>query len=355
MTGSGRTGGQQAYQPLRAVHTPDRPAGHGLDPADRSPHRPSQPAATCLRASGGARVGILVSLPMLDRPVCLPVAARLVRKDTVSCSRLWLARGMVTALAQALPGRRIHVVADAAYAGAELRKLPDQVSWTTRLRKDAALYELAPPRTGRRGRPRKKGTKLAKLADLARTATFTPTAVHRYGADRTVHTATISCLWYSVFGPQPVTVVLVREAETSRGYDLALVTTQAHATAGQIVERYATRWAVEVAIQDAKQLAGVGQAHNRKARAVERTVPFGLACLSLAICWYATAGHQPDDVTAHRARRPWYRTKTNPSTADMLTKLRRVLIATRFRPARPEQPTLAEIQTIRLAWEDPAA
>src|SRR6266540_1154400 len=206
-------------------------------------------------------LGILVSLPMLDRPVCLPVAARLVRKDTVSGSRLWLARGMVTALAQALPGRRIHVVTDA----------------------------------------------------------------------------------------------LLRESETSRGYDLALVTTDPHATAGQIVERYATRWAVEVAIQDAKQLAGVGQAHNRKPRAVERTVPFGLACLTLAVCWYATTGHQPDDVTEHRAHRPWYRTKTNPSTADMLTKLRRVLIATRFRPARPEQPTQAEIQTIRLAWEDPAA
>ena len=33
------TGGQQAHQPLRAVHTPDRHAGHGLDPADRSPRR----------------------------------------------------------------------------------------------------------------------------------------------------------------------------------------------------------------------------------------------------------------------------------------------------------------------------
>src|SRR5439155_17668037 len=85
-----------------------------------------------------------------------------------------------------------------------------------------------------------KGKKLDKLADLARTATFTPTTVHRYGTDRTVHTATINCLWYSVFGPQPVTVVLVRESEASRGYDLALVTTQAHATAGQIVERYAS-------------------------------------------------------------------------------------------------------------------
>lgn len=300
-------------------------------------------------------VGILLTLPMLDRPVCLPVLARLVRKGTLSSSRLWLAQQMVTTLAGALPGRGIHVVADAAYAGAELKKLPGQVSWTTRLRKDAALYGPPPPRTGRRGRPRQKGDKLPKLTDLARAAPFTPTTVRCYGNDRAVHSATISCLWYSVFGPRPVTVVLLREAQTSRGYDLALVTTDLHATTSQIVERYACRWAVEVAIEDAKQLLSVGQAHNRKAQAVERTVPFGLACLTLAVCWYATAGHHPEDVTAHRTRRPWYRTKTTPSTADMLTKLPRVLIAARFRPARPEQPTLTELQTIRLAWEDPAA
>ena len=300
-------------------------------------------------------LGILVNLPMLSRPVCLPVAARLVRKNTTSGSRLWLAVQVVTALAQALPGRRIHAVADAAYAGKELKKLPEQVTWTTRLRKDAALYDLPPARTGRRGRPRLKGKKLPKLTDLARTATFTPTTVRRYGTTTTVHTATISCLWYTVFGPQPVTVVLVRDSATSRGYDLALVTTDTPATAAQVVERYASRWAIEVAIADAKQLTGVGQAHNRTPRAVERTVPFGLACQTLAVCWYATAGHDPADVTDHRTRRPWYTTKTNPSTADMLAKLRRVLIATRFRLPRPGQPTPAEIQAIRLAWEDPAA
>ncbi|HSV65474.1 MAG TPA: hypothetical protein VLJ59_06135 [Mycobacteriales bacterium] len=108
-------------------------------------------------------------------------------------------------------------------------------------------------------------------------------------------------------------------------------------------------------IQDAKQLLGLGPAHNRKPRAVERTVPSGLACLTLAICWHATTGHQPADVTEHRTRRPWHRAKTTPSTADMLAKLRRVLIATRLRPARPKHPSLEEIQTIRLAWEDPAA
>jgi hypothetical protein len=299
--------------------------------------------------------GIVVSLPMLARPVCLPVAARLVRKGTVSASRLWLARQMVLTVAEAVPGRRIHVVADAAYAGKELRGLPAQVSWTTRLRKDAALYAPAPPRTGRPGRPRQKGKRLPKLAELARTAAFTPASVLRYGQTSTVQVATVRCLWYSVFGPQQVTVVLVREDAAGTGYDLALVTTDLHATAAQVIERYAVRWSIEVAIEDAKQLVGVGQARNRVAQAVERTVPFGLACQTLAVCWYATAGHDPADVAEHRARAPWYRTKTHPSIADMLSKLRRVLIAARFRCARLEQPTPAELQAIRLAWESPAA
>jgi hypothetical protein len=299
--------------------------------------------------------GIVVSLPMLARPVCLPVAARLVRKDTVSASRLWLARQMVLMLAEALPGRRIHVVADAAYAGKELRGLPERVSWTTRLRKDAALYDPAPPRTGRPGRPRQKGKRLSSLAQLARAAAFTPTVVVRYGQKSTVYTAAVCCLWYGVFGPQHVTVVLLREDAAGAGYDLALVTTDLQATPARVVERYAARWSVEVSIEDAKQLVGVGEARNRVAAAVERTVPFGLVCQTLAVCWYATAGHDPADVAEHRARAPWYRTKTHPSVADMLGKLRRVLVAARFRCARPEQPTPAELHAIRLAWQDPAA
>jgi hypothetical protein len=34
-----------------------------------------------------------------------------------------------------------------------------------------------------------------------------------------------------------------------------------------------------------RQVAGVGQARNPPA--VQRTVPFGLLCVSLAVCWYA--------------------------------------------------------------------
>jgi hypothetical protein len=43
------------------------------------------------------------------------------------------------------------------------------------------------------------------------------------------------------------------------------------------------------------------------------------------------------------------------AAADMTAKLRRVLIAAKFRPPHPDQPTPAEISAIPLAWETPAA
>jgi hypothetical protein len=151
----------------------------------------------------------------------------------------------------------------------------------------------------------------------------------------------------------PVTVMLIRDRSAS-GYDLALVTTDAGASAAAVIERCA-RWSIEVAIEDSKQIFGAGQARNRLAHAVERTVPFQLACQAITTCWYGTAGHDPADAADHRARAPWYTTKSQPSTADMAGKLRRVVIAAKFPVSRPDQPTRQEINVIRLAWEDLAA
>ncbi|MCA1671439.1 MAG: transposase [Actinobacteria bacterium] len=297
---------------------------------------------------------IVVRLGFLDRPLALPVGFALIRKDSADASRLEAARRLVEALAAALPARRINVVADSAYAGRTLRGLPATVTWTTRLRANAALYDLAPPPTGRRGRPRTRGAKLPTLATLAGQLTFSPVSVCRYGTTTTLQVAAIACLWYGVFGPQHVTVILIRD-RAKRGYDVALVTTDTTATRAQTIERYAARWSIEVAIEDAKQTVGVGQARNRVPRAVERTVPFGLLVGSLAVCWYATTGHHPDDVNTARQAAPWYRTKTQPSVLDMLVKLRRVIIAAQFRPTHPQPPTPDEINLLRLAWADAAA
>ena len=158
----------------------------------------------------------------------------------------------------------------------------------------------------------------------------------------------IDCLWYSVFGTRTARLVLLREPGRPL---LALITTDLAATGARIVERYASRWAIEIAIEDAKQLVGVGEARNRTAQAVRRTVPFGLFAQTLAAVWYLTAGYDPADVTDAVTRAPWQTRKATPSTADALAKLRRVLIATRFRAARPQAPTPAEMHTVRLAWE----
>jgi hypothetical protein len=84
---------------------------------------------------------------------------------------------------------------------------------------------------------------------------------------------------------------------------------------------------------------------------VERTAPFGLVCSSLAaIVWYAQHGHRPAEVATHRARAPWYQTRATPSAADMLAKLRRVLIVAQYRPSQLSVPTIAEILEVQAAW-----
>jgi hypothetical protein len=200
----------------------------------------------------------------------------------------------------------------AAYAGKTLRGLPARVSVTTRLRSDAALHALpGPRRPGQRGRPRVKGERLPELIVLAALVKvrWQPATVCCYGTRRTVALASLVCLWPTVFGAQPVQVVLVRSPGAPDGYDLALVSPIAKATPAELVERYAARWNVEVLFEEARQVAGVGQARNRVRKAVERTVPFGLLCVSLVVVWYALHGQPALDVAAHRARAPWYRHK----------------------------------------------
>lgn len=98
--------------------------------------------------------GIVVRLPFCTAPLCLPVLFRLwAGKGTAT--PVELAGALLALVVAELPGRAVHGVGDAACHGKPL--LVPGVTWTTRLPADAALYDLAPPRTGRRGRPALKG------------------------------------------------------------------------------------------------------------------------------------------------------------------------------------------------------
>jgi hypothetical protein len=305
-------------------------------------------------------LGVLVDLPFVpQRAVCLPVVCRLWRPRQPDRTKLSLAVELVGLIAARYPDRGLHLVGDAAYAGKTLRGLPAQATVTTRLRSDAVLYELAPPRTGKPGRPRTKGRRLPELIVLAALTSvrWRQAVVACYGEHRQVELACWRCLWYGTFGPRPVQVVLVRAPGAPDGYDLALVSTDLGASPATLVERYADRWPVEVLFEESRQVAGVGQARNRTRtrKAVERTVPFGLVCVSLVVCWYALHGQPAADVAARRASAPWYRDKHAVSFADMVVALRRVILAAQYLPSSLVEPTTAEILAVQHAWAAAAA
>jgi hypothetical protein len=117
------------------------------------------------------------------------------------------------------------------------------VSWTCRLRANAVLYDLAPPRpAGTRGRPRRKGERLGTPGQLAAAARWTPATIRIYGRDQDIHLAGITCPWYGCLDTRTVRVILARDKIGL----LALVTTGLAASPAALITRYAARWSIEM-------------------------------------------------------------------------------------------------------------
>jgi hypothetical protein len=295
-------------------------------------------------------VGMVVELGFCAHPVCLPVLFRLwAGKGTASPVRL--AAELISLVVNEFPDRRVHAVGDAAYHGKPL--LVPGATVTTRLPANAALYAPAPPRTGRRGRPRLKGARLGTPAEIAAGADWQTTTVRRYGDRDSVQTAVIAGIWHGAFGNRLGRIVLVRDPGEQK--ILALFTTDLDSAAEAIIARYAHRWPIETAIAAGKQLLGIGQARNRLQRAVERTVPFEFVVYSLVIVWYALHGHHPDDLATRRRAQPWYPHKDEPAFEDMLAKLRRTLVAAQINGVAAGQPDPNKYRDYELACAATAA
>ena len=229
------------------------------------------------------------------------------------------------------------------------------MTWTCRVPRNAVLYGLAPPRTGRRGRPRTRGDRLGTAGDIAAAAAWATVTVTAYGREQVRHVTEVTCLWYGSWHTRPVRLILSRDEHTTGGYNLALVTTDRIAAPGALVTRYAARWAIEQAFADARNVLGAGEARNRVKLAVERTVPFALLVHTLIVIWYARHGHDPAGITARLAGQPWYTAKTEPAFEDMLTQLRRVLICARISGGSAAHPEPGQITAVLAAWHAAAA
>ncbi len=299
-------------------------------------------------------VGLVVRIAALgERAWCLPVLFRLWRPSPKPTkerpnperrpSQPDLAAALVGLIAERYPQRRIDVLGDAAFACKAMAPATDRVTLTSRLRSNAVIHGPKPAPTGRRGRPRVKGERLGTPGEIAARAKASEWQRLSVPGRSEIEALTMAGLWYSVFGPRAVRVVIVREPSDAKGYRIALVTTDVEAGAAEIVARYADRWSIEVAFQDAKQTVGVGEARNRVRRAVERTVPFGLICQSVAVAWYALNADPAADVARRRRIAPWYPQKRDPSMLDILAALRRELIRAEFRQGAGRVPLPRQI------------
>ncbi|MGI8731172.1 MAG: IS701 family transposase [Solirubrobacteraceae bacterium] len=298
-------------------------------------------------------VGLVVRIAVLgERAWCLPVLFRLwlpTPKATTDCpdperhaSQQDLAAVLIGLVAGRHPGRRVDVVGDSAFACKATGSLADAVTLTSRLRANAVIYAPKPPPTGKRGRPRVTGQRLGNCAQIAAAASrpdWQRVDVPGRGEATVLVT---DGLWYSVFGARAVRVLIVRESADSEGYEIALITTDLDASPAQIIARYADRWSIEVCFQDAKHVAGVGEARNRVKLAVERTVPFGLLCQTITIAWYALHGDPAGDVRARRLHAPWYPSKRDPSMLDIQASLRRELIRSEYHAQAGRRPIPAQ-------------
>jgi len=123
-------------------------------------------------------LGLAVPIPMRpDRYYCLPVLWRLDRKKGQDGHQTRPQAAAVRArkLAEANPERTFWLVGDSAYINAAvLQGRPENLQVIGPLHGKAALYDRpTPPRDGQRGRPRKKGDRLANpKAMIEDTATY---------------------------------------------------------------------------------------------------------------------------------------------------------------------------------------
>jgi len=279
-------------------------------------------------------VAVLVRLPVTGKPLALPLWIRLHTKGGPTLVEI--AAAMLGEIAALLPGRPIDVIADGAYA-ALARRLPEGATLTSRMRKSAAIYEPAPPRTGRRGRPRKRGERLPTPEALARAL---PVESFQ-GVDLMFRTRPVRrmlycrpVLWYAALKEQLVLLVVVRDPDGNQPDDF-FFTTDLSLGAQAVAERFANRWPIEETFRESKQILGLEDPQSWTHAAPERALALGFGLYSLVLTWFLTT----PGTQVQAPDRPWYPNKSSVSFLDALAALRRALwpgrISARSLPGRP--------------------
>ena len=237
------------------------------------------------------------------------------------------ARQMLLQVKRWLPEREVIAVGDSSYSVIDLlAALEGKVSFITRLRVDAALYEPVPTRkAGQLGRTRKKGNRLPTLKQLAVSTTTEWQEVvfsEWYGQNqKTMLLATGTALWYHSGKPAlPIRWVLLRDPEGKLDITALLCTNQQF-DALQIVTLFVRRWAIEVTLQEVRAHLGVETQRQWSHKAIARTTPVLLALFSLVTL---LADRLQTNGKLLVGTAAWYN-KQRPTFSDAIASVRHLL------------------------------
>jgi len=259
-----------------------------------------------------------IQAPWGGEPLGLPINMRVHRKNGPTLTEL--AAQMINEVRQWFPERAFRVVADGFYATLAGKKLP-AVTIISRIRRDANLYDLPPKRIKKkRGRPRKKGKKLAKLEKMAAHIQNWQTVTFRQRGKtvkRLVYTRVV--LWYAV-SRKPILLVISRDPNGKEKDDF-FFTTDVTMDPAEVLACYADRWAIEDTFKNTKQFLGGQEPQTYKAKGPERAAGLSLWLYSMVWLWYLK---QKSNRRCFIVQ-PWYPRKSTPSFADALSCLRREL------------------------------
>jgi hypothetical protein len=225
-------------------------------------------------------LGVIVELPFRrGHYFCLPILFRLYVNQRKAkqhrCryrTRPELAVEMLHVLSGHRKNRHFHAVADSTYGGQSvLCHLPPGCDLTSRLLIDARLYDPAPqPKRGQKGRPRKRGLRLASPREML-VGRCRRVTLDIYGRTQQARLADV-CARVHAAPERPLRVVAIAALRGGRGQE-AFYSTRHDATAEQVISWYAMRWSVEVTFHDSKQHLGFEQPQVWTRRAAERTAP----------------------------------------------------------------------------------
>jgi hypothetical protein len=240
------------------------------------------------------------------------------------------AQQMLVCLRRWLPERDLVVVCDGGYAKREFllhcQSMSKPIVVITKLRKDASLYQPAPPRRpGQIGRPRVVGARLPSPTAVLDDPATQWTPGRATGSDGSVAMVELTsgvALWYRGGYPSVhMRWVVVRHLEEPLG-PYALLCTDSEADPLRILQWYMLRWQVEVTFEELRAHLGMETQRQWSERAIARTTPalfglFSVVTLAADILTGQQGGMAPRTTA-------WY-DKTSPSFADAIALVRRHL------------------------------